>query len=164
MKFIHDSVNSKEKLITNRDSSSCNNPLRNFEMRNNLSFYRIFKQWKFKVEVAYLTTVKLYFFLLFSAGNVDIRYSSTSGITNHIFVFNLLFCNLQHTLNHFQFNASDFNISFKCTKSFLAMSINAIIIPHAIGILLALCIIPMLNLKQQNGLQSTGYYIQTLVV
>ena len=38
MKFIHDSVNSKEKLIINRDSSSCNNPLRNFEMRNNLSF------------------------------------------------------------------------------------------------------------------------------
>ena len=49
-------------------------------------------------------------------------------------------------------------------KSFLAMSINAIIVPHAIGILLALCIIPMLNLTQQNGLQSTGYYIQTLVV
>lgn len=49
-------------------------------------------------------------------------------------------------------------------KKILAMSINAIIVPHAIGILLALCIIPMLNLTQQNGLQSTGYYIQTLVV
>ena len=37
MKFIHDSVNSKEKLIIQTDTS-CNNPLRNFEMRNNLSF------------------------------------------------------------------------------------------------------------------------------
>ena len=53
----------------------------------------------FKLQYKYTIPIlkgTLCYRLLFSADNVDIRYSSTSGITNIIFLLNLLFviCNL----------------------------------------------------------------------
>ena len=84
-----------------------------------------------RIPYRHVTVLLLY--IIFNRYNVDIRSSSTPRITVHV-SHHLIFVLQIATLNQLQFKVSNFNISFNSTKSSLAVSINAIIFPHAIYI------------------------------
>ena len=109
-----------------------------------------------RIPYRHVTVFLLY--IISNRYNVDIRYSSTFRITNHLLfhpTFCFVICNNRDLIQGLKFQ---YFLLIHIQKKFLPVSINAIIFPHAI------CILLDLKLTKQNGLQSTGYYIQTLVV